>query len=421
MFPALKAVSNMTPVERIIRRIDSYKDTMIKLQVDLTAIPALSPDNGGDGEFNKAQFILKYLTAMNFPDVLQINAPDGRTSSGIRPNLVVTIPGNNPSKTVWIMTHMDVVPPGEPELWDEDPFKCYVKDGRVYGRGTEDNQQDLVSSIFAAKALLDEGIKPESSVGLAFVADEETASRFGLSYILQSNRNPFRKTDIIVIPDSGNEDGTMIETAEKSILWLRFKTIGKQCHASRPGLGRNAFQAASHLVVLLDGLHQTFAASDTFYDPATSTFQPTKKEANIPNINTIPGDDVFYMDSRVMPQYPLSHVIQEIRGIADKIESQFDVSIEIATVQEAQAPPQTPHDAPVVTALKNAIRRVYNVEAMPQGIGGGTIAAIFREHNYPAAVWSKMQHTAHQPNENCLISNMVGNAKVYANLFLQEQ
>jgi acetylornithine deacetylase/succinyl-diaminopimelate desuccinylase-like protein len=32
-----------------------------------------------------------------------------------------------------------------------------------------------------------------------------------------------------------------------------------------------------------------------------------------------------------------------------------------------------------------------------------------------------MQHTAHQPNENCLISNMVGNAKVYANLFLQEQ
>ena len=321
MFPGLGiAVSNMTSFERISRRIDSYKDAMIKLQVDLTAIPALSPDNGGDGEFNKAQFILKYLTAMNFPNVLQINAPDGRTSSGIRPNLVVTIPGNNPSKTVWIMTHMDVVPPGELELWDEDPFKCYVKDGRVYGRGTEDNQQDLVSSIFAVRALLDEGIKPECSIGLAFVADEETASRFGLSYIMQSNENPFRKADIIVIPDSGNEDGTMIETAEKSILWLRFKTIGKQCHASRPGLGKNAFYAASHFVVLLDSLHQIFAASDHFYDPQTSTFQPTKKEPNIPNINTIPGDDVFYMDSRVLPQYSLSHVLREIRRIADKIE-----------------------------------------------------------------------------------------------------
>jgi len=414
-------VSDMTPFETIIRRIDSYKDAMIKLQVDLTAIPAMSPDNGGDGEFNKAQFIFKYLTVMNFPNVVEIDAPDSRTSSGIRPNLVVTIPGNNPQKTVWIMTHMDVVPPGELELWDEDPFRCYVKNGRVYGRGTEDNQQDIVSSIFAAKAFLDEGIKPECSIGLAFVADEETASRFGLSFILQNKENPFRKTDIIVIPDSGNEDGSMIEIAEKSILWLRFKTIGKQCHASRPGLGKNAFQAASHLVVLLDRLHHIFAASDPFYEPQTSTFQPTKKEPNIPNINTIPGDDVFYMDSRVLPQYRLSHVLHEIRGIADEIEKQFDISIEITTVQEVQAPPPTPHDAPVVTALKEAIRLVYNVEATPQGIGGGTIAAIFRENNYPAAVWSRMQHTAHQPNENCLISNMVGNAKVYANLFLQEQ
>ena len=414
-------MSDMTPFETIIRRIDSYKDAMIKLQVDLTAIPAMSPDNGGDGEFNKAQFIFKYLTVMNFPNVVEIDAPDSRTSSGIRPNLVVTIPGNNPQKTVWIMTHMDVVPPGELELWDEDPFRCYVKNGRVYGRGTEDNQQDIVSSIFAAKAFLDEGIKPECSIGLAFVADEETASRFGLSFILQNKENPFRKSDIIVIPDSGNEDGSMIEIAEKSILWLRFKTIGKQCHASRPGLGKNAFQAASHLVVLLDRLHHIFAASDPFYEPQTSTFQPTKKEPNIPNINTIPGDDVFYMDSRVLPQYRLSHVLHEIRGIADEIEKQFDISIEITTVQEVQAPPPTPHDAPVVTALKEAIRLVYNVEATPQGIGGGTIAAIFRENNYPAAVWSRMQHTAHQPNENCLISNMVGNAKVYANLFLQRQ
>jgi succinyl-diaminopimelate desuccinylase len=412
-------VNDIEPFERIMRRIDSYRDAMISMQFDLTAIPAMSPDNGGDGEFNKAQSILKHLGLMNFPNVLQINAHDGRTSSGIRPNLVVTIPGNNPNKTVWIMTHMDIVPPGDLKLWDQDPFRCQVKNGRIFGRGTEDNQQDIVSSIFAAKAFLDEGIVPECTIGLAFVADEETGSHFGLSFILQDENNPFRKTDIIVIPDSGNEEGTMIEIAEKSILWLRFKTIGKQCHASRPGLGRNAFQAASHLVVLLDRLHHIFDASDPFYDPRTSTFQPTRKESNIPNINTIPGDDVFYMDSRILPQYRLSNVHHEIREMANEIERRFDVSIEITTVQEVQAPPPTPHDAPVVTALKDAIRHVYDVEATPQGIGGGTIAAIFREKKYPAAVWSKMQHTAHQPNENCLISNMVENAKVYANLFCQ--
>jgi len=50
---------------------------------------------------------------------------------------------------------------------------------------------------------------------------------------------------------------------------------------------------------------------------------------------------------------------------------------------------------------------------------GGTVAACFRKAGYPAAVWSRHQETAHQPNEYCLIADMVGNAKVFAHLFLQ--
>lgn len=60
-------MSDREPLDRILSRIDSYRDAMIKMQYDLTAVPATSPDNGGDGEFRKAQLILKYLGAMNFP------------------------------------------------------------------------------------------------------------------------------------------------------------------------------------------------------------------------------------------------------------------------------------------------------------------------------------------------------------------
>jgi succinyl-diaminopimelate desuccinylase len=412
-------MNSVAVYERISRRIDAYKNAMIKMQYELTAIPAMSPDNGGDGEFEKAQCILSYLSEMGFQQTIQINAPDDRVSDGIRPNLIVHIPGKNPQKTVWILTHIDIVPPGEIGLWNGDPFKCYMKDGRVFGRGTEDNQQDLIASIFAAKAVLDEGEVPENSVGLVFVADEETASRYGLSYILHHEKNPFLETDDIVVPDSGNEDGTMIEIAEKSILWLRFKTIGRQCHASRPDLGKNAFTAASQFIVLLNDLHNIFNISDPFYHPRISTFEPTKKDSNIQNINTIPGEDIFYMDCRILPHYHLTDILQEIRNKADVIEKRFHVSIEITPVQELQAPPPTPHDAPVVKALQKAIEYVYGVHATPQGIGAGTIAAVFRYKNYPVAVWSRVNHTAHQPNENCLISNMIGNAKVYAHLFMQ--
>jgi succinyl-diaminopimelate desuccinylase len=89
-------------------------------------------------------------------------------------------------------------------------------------------------------------------------------------------------------------------------------------------------------------------------------------------------------------------------------------------VQKSDAPAHTAHDAPVVLALREAVRDVYGVAAQPKGVGGGTVAAVFRKYDYPAAVWSRYCHMAHQPNEYCMIANMVGNAKVYAHLFLQK-
>ena len=405
---------------RIANRIDTYKDEMIDLQIELTAIPALSPDNGGDGEGAKALYLSGVLPRLGFSEVWEINAPDKRVSGRKRPNIFARIPGRNDSKTVWILTHMDIVPPGERRLWRNDPYRAYVRGGNVYGRGTEDNQQDMVASLFAAKAFLDEGIMPETSVGIALVADEETASAFGLDYLLNTKMNPFRKTDIIVVPDAGNQRGNAIEVAEKSILWLMFKIKGKQCHASMPSLGKNAFLAGSHLVVSLDELHGIFDAVDTLYHPPSSTFQPTRKDANVPNINTIPGEDVFYIDCRVLPCYSLRTVLSEIKKRMKEVEKHFGVSIEVAPVQYVQAPPATPYDSPVVKALQTAVRKVYKISAFPIGVGAGTVAAYFRRKDYPVAVWSRTTQTAHQPNEHCLIKNMLGNAKVFAHLFLQD-
>ncbi len=405
---------------RLAGRIDSYVQAMIEMQIGLTAVPALSPDSGGDGEYEKSRLILSYLDRYGFPAALEIGAPDKRVSSGQRPNLMVTLPGKDKSKTLWILTHMDIVPPGELKLWSRNPYEGYVQEGKIFGRGTEDNQQDLVASIFAAKAFLDEGITPERNIGLAFVADEETASRCGLDYVLASEGNPFSPTDLIVVPDSGNDSGSIIDVAEKSILWLRIKTVGKQCHASKPSLGNNAFLAASHLVVRLNDLHRIFGAADQLYDPPASTFQPTKKEANVPNVNTIPGVDTFYLDCRILPRYPLADVLSTIRALAQEIEKYFSVTVEIVPVQQVQAPPATLHDAPVVLALQQAIRDVLQVSAVPTGIGAGTVAAFFRARQYPVAVWCRTTQTAHQPDESCTIENMVGNAKVFAHLCMQK-
>jgi succinyl-diaminopimelate desuccinylase len=405
--------------DNLARRIEQYRDEMVDLQMKLCAIPAIAPSSGGEGEAKKATFLCEWLKANGFVDIEVVKAPDLDAPVGYRPNILAYYRGRSQAKTIWVMTHMDVVPPGEMSLWRGDPFKAWVEKGRIHGRGVEDNQQDLVASLFAVKALQGEGIVPPYDIGIALAADEETGSVKGIEYVVQ-NRKCFRKQDLIVVPDAGNEHGTMIEVAEKSLLWLKFKVLGKQAHGSTPEKGINAFKAASFFVTALNDLYKIYPNRDSLFDPPISTFEPTKKEANVPNVNTIPGEDVFYADMRILPKIKVQDVERTIRTIAAKIEKKYKVKIHIECQQKAPAAPPTQAQAPVVVALQKAVKAVYKKNAKAMGIGGGTVAAIFRRAGIPAACWSKLDETAHQPNEYCIIENMVGDAKVFGHLFLQE-
>lgn len=413
-----KRSETMSDFDKITKRIDSYRDEMIDMQIKLCSIPAISPSSGGEGEAKKAEFLQDFLKGIGLTDIEVIKAPDMDVPSAYRPNILAINKGKNSSKTIWIMTHMDVVPPGELALWNGNPFKAWVEEGKIYGRGVEDNQQDMVASIFALRAFLEEGIDTQYDVGLALVADEETGSEKGIDCVL-SHSNPFRKQDLIIVPDAGNEEGTMIEVAEKSLLWLKFKTLGKQAHGSTPEKGINSFRVASFFVAELNNLYRLFPEKDPLFSPPISTFEPTKKEANVPNINTIPGEDTFYMDSRILPQYTIEEVEAKIEEMMRKIEDEFRVKITMEETQKAPAAPPTSADAPVVHSLKRAIKAVYGNEGKAVGIGGGTVAALFRRADFEAACWAKLDETAHQPNEYCIIENMIGDSKVFAHIFLQ--
>jgi succinyl-diaminopimelate desuccinylase len=408
----------MSDLEKIFERIEGYRETVIDLQRELTARVALGPDNGGSGEHEKASYVKGLLAEMNPEDLEEIRAPDGRAQDGYRPNLIGKWKGSGGAPTVWVLSHLDVVPPGDLGLWEGDPFRVRVDGDRIIGRGVEDNQHGFVSSYLALKALLELGLRPVRDVGLALVADEETGSRYGLDYILDQYGSYFRNADLIVVPDGGNEKGTMIEVAEKSMLWIKFTVTGKQCHASTPHKGKNSLYGAARLIVALARLKEAFHLSDELFSPPMSTFEPTKMEENVPNINTIPGRDLFYMDCRILPRYSVDEVLEASLRIAQEIAGELDLTITAEPAYRQEAAEPTPMDAPVVSALAQGIREVTGREAKPMGIGGGTVAAFFRKAGLPAAVWCTMADTAHQPNEYCLISNILTDAKILACLYV---
>ena len=415
--------------EKIFAFIDESTDLSIEIQRELCKRPAISPENGGEGEWDKCEFLQGWLKAQGVTQLERFDAPDARAKGGVRPNLVATIPGKNAatesadSPRFWIMNHIDVVPPGESTLWTTDPWTLVVDEDKsmVFGRGVEDNQQGLTSSILAALALVKQGVTPTKTVKLLFAADEENGSSYGIKWMIDNNPNLFRKNDFVLIPDSGNPDGDEIQIAEKKHAWLKFTTKGLQGHAASPDKAINAYIAAADLTVRLHfELSAKFSEKDPLFMPDYSTFQPTKKEPNVPNINTIPGEDVFYVDMRVLPLHSFDDVLKEVDRIKAEVEKKHGVTVTCNVGQRNESPPTSP-DAPLIKFLSSSIKEVYNVETKNVGIGGGTFAAFLRKIGIDCAVWARLGVcSAHQPNECALVDNMLGDAKVMALMMIAD-
>ena len=411
----------MSAMQVVFKQIDGSRDEIINLQADLTSKVALGPENGGSGEHEKSNYLRKKLETLNPDSIEEIRSPDKRVKKGYRPNLVARWESKQTGPRIWVLSHMDIVPPGDPALWNSDPYVIKVDGDRIIGRGVLDNQAGIVSSFIALESFQKTGQRLGRPVGLVFVADEETGSKYGLEYLLQEHGAIFQPDDLIIVPDGGNESGTMVEVAEKSMLWLKFTVIGKQCHASTPSQGKNSLFGAAKLILTLESMKKNFSKLDELFAPPTSTFEPTKMEANVPNINTIPGRDVFYLDCRILPLYQVEDIMDFAKEKADEVAGELDLLITVEPIYRQDAINPTSEDAPVVKALIAAIKDVTGLDATAMGIGGGTVAAFFRKAGLPAAVWMTMPDSAHQPNEYCLISNIMNDAKVFASLYLNAQ
>ena len=401
--------------KELLKKIDTYKQDVIDLQTNMIACPAVSPSQGGKGEAAKAAYLMSVLKKMKFDEIKSINVKDPQAPDGYRPNIIATYYGKDRSKTLWVMAHMDVVPAGNLDDWKTDPFKAVVKGDKIYGRGAEDNHQGIVCGLLAVKAFMDLGIRPACNYSLLLNADEEIGSDFGILEILKKHPKTFGKKDVFIVPDGGVADGSMVEVAEKNVMWLEFTVHGKTTHGSTPKTGINAHHASARLIVaLVDGLHKKFNKKNALFAPeSASTFAATKHEANVPNINTIPGVDVFCMDCRILPCYSNKEVYAEILRIVKKIEKQCKVKVTIKIPHMDSSKP-TDKNEPVVKLMTEAVRKVYKNSPKVVGVGGGTVAASLRNAGYPAVVYAKLDETMHQPNEYTSIKNTLGDSKIFA-------
>lgn len=367
----------------------------------LIPIRSIAKVSGGEGEKLRADELEKMLTELGFPHFNRYDITDD--TGTIRSNLILKV--GELERTLWIVAHIDTVPEGSLDLWTKPPFNATVVSNKIYGRGSADNGEGIFECLLLLKHLNKE--KMRFNLGLVLAADEETGSKFGMQQLM--NKGLFHENDLIIVPDSGTPDGLVVEVAEKSILWLKYTVEGRQGHASRPDEAVNASKEAMNYAITLDrALHEKFAAKDEAFEYPVSSFEITKHEKNVDNVNTIPGVDVFYMDCRVLPQYDLDHVVDFIKEKTSAFEKNSKARVKIEVIQKEQAPPRTSPDSEVFVELGKAISSVLGGEPKPIGIGGGTCAAFFRKKGINAVVWGVSEpEVYHQPDEYVVVDNIL--------------
>ncbi|MDI6887939.1 MAG: M20 family metallo-hydrolase, partial [Candidatus Thermoplasmatota archaeon] len=92
------------------KAIDNLKPQIIETLQELVKIPAIAPSSGGEGELKKADYTWNLISGWGFDDLKRYDCDK-------RPNIVAKIEGEK-KQTLWIVTHLDIVPPGNLALWE---------------------------------------------------------------------------------------------------------------------------------------------------------------------------------------------------------------------------------------------------------------------------------------------------------------
>ena len=148
---------------------NKYKEDIIQNIIDFIAIPSVLEE---DLDNKEAPFGIANVEALKF--ILDLGKKMGFEVYNCD-NVCGHIEYGEGDEVFAILCHSDVVPAiGD---WDKDPFFGYVKDGKIYGRGSSDDKGPAIVSLYALKALKDMGIKVNKKIRLIIGTDEESGSR----------------------------------------------------------------------------------------------------------------------------------------------------------------------------------------------------------------------------------------------------
>ena len=323
-----------------------------------------------------------------------------------RPSVVARWRGSD-GPTLCYCSHIDVVPAGDPGLWERDPYSGAIEDGRMHGRGSSDAKGPVAAALEAVAILRSAGWEPRGTLELALVADEETMGFKGAGHLVEQK---------IVTPDVaivGEPTSLRVVRAQRGASWFRLTTRGVAGHGSAPERGVNAVKHMAEIVLHLE---------DTLPDVIHPLLGgPTISVGTIrggEKVNIIPAACVAEVDRRTVPGETRESLLAGVGEAIDRARKRFpdvDAHADIAFFAE---PFEVPADAAVVTAAVEAIRSTTGRDVDVIGFRGASDARFLFETGADVIVCGPGDITlAHTARESIDLAELEHGAIAYAKAF----
>ncbi|MEO7158221.1 MAG: M20/M25/M40 family metallo-hydrolase [Vicinamibacterales bacterium] len=209
-------------------------DNALTLLKELIAIDSINPSlvAGAAGEVAVARTIAEAMRGIGLTVETQDAAPG-------RPNVVGTLEGRQPGRSLMFCGHLDTVGVTGMKV----PFDPVERNGRIYGRGSQDMKSGLAAMIDVARVMAESGGLAAGRIVIACVADEEHAS-IGADALVTRWR-----ADGAVVTEPTD---LQVAIAHKGFEWVEVETEGRAAHGSRPREGRDAIRLMGRVLQGLD-------------------------------------------------------------------------------------------------------------------------------------------------------------------------